>query len=237
MGWFDFFLSEDKRIANAQRTLTNRDVQAEDRDKAARWLSDTGSPRALVALLTRFDLSLENSLKDKDEKDVVYDLVVAKGEAALRPLDRHLEKCKHIAVALRMYVELQGEEAAIRKVYVLLEHERKKDDFKPEKKVDLLVWLADRRHAGAIDAVAPLLEDFDEGVRYAAAEVIIGQQDEAGRPHLEKVLRNKLEESNRLKVRVAEVFAQRRWSIEDAGTVGTNLPGGFALREGRVVAA
>ena len=234
MGWFDFFLSEDKRIAKHQRTLTSRDVQPEDREKAARALADNGSPKAVVALLTRFDLQLENGLKDKSEKEFVYGLVHGMGDKALKPLERHLERCRQIAVPLRMLVELQGEEAAIQKVFALLDHERSKDDFKPQKKIDLLVWLADRRHPGAIAAATPSLEDFDEGVRYAAAEVIIAQQDEAGRSALEKVLRNKSEESNRLRVRVADVFAQRRWAVNDPHLF---LPGGFAVREGRVVAA
>jgi hypothetical protein len=235
MGMFDFFMSEDKRIARQQRTLTNRDVQGEDREKAARWLADNGTPKALVALLTRFDLQLESGLKDRAEKDFVYKLALGFGAAIERPLERHLERCRQIALPLRLYVELKGDAAAVERVFSLLEHERKKDDFKPQKKLDLLVWLAERRHPGAVEAASASLEDFDEGVRYAAAEVIIGQQDEAGRKHLERILRNAAEESNRLRVRIADVFAQRRWTVDDADAV--NLPGGFAFREGRVVAA
>jgi hypothetical protein len=234
MGMFDFFLSEDKRIARQQRTLTNRDVQAEDRDKAARWLADNGTPKALVALLTRFDLQLENGLKDQAEKDFVYKLALGFGPAIERPLERHLERCRQIALPLRLYVDIKGEAAAIERVFHVLDHERRKDDFKPQKKLDLLVWLAERRHPG-MEAASASLEDFDEGVRYAAAEVIIGQQDEAGRVHLERILRNAAEESNRLRVRIADVFAQRRWNVEDAAQV--HLPGGFAVREGRVVSA
>lgn len=235
MGVFDFFLSEDKRIARQQRTLTNRDAQAEDREKAARWLADLGSPKALVALLTRFDMQLENGLKDKAEKDFIYKLALGFGETIQRPLERHLEKCRQIALPLRMYLELMGDSAAIEKVFQILEIERKKDDFKPQKKLDLLVWLAERRHPGAVAAASASLEDFDEGVRYAAAEVIIAQSDEAGRPYLERILRSADEESNRLRVRIADVFAQRRWSVEDAAAM--HLPGGFAVRDGRVVQA
>jgi len=233
MGIFDFFMNEEQRIQRAQRKLTNRDVQAEERESAARWLADVKSPKAVLALLTRFDMSLENQLKDKAEKDFTYGLIAGLGEAAHRPLDRHLEKCRQVAIPLRLMVELRGEASAIQRVYEVLHMERAKDDFKAQKKVDLLVWLAERRHPGAIAAVAPLLEDFDEGVRYAAAEVIIAQQEEAGRQPLEKVLGNPLEESNRLRVRLADVFSSRRWSIDDAAAA--HLPAGFSFREGRVV--
>ncbi|MEQ1504915.1 MAG: hypothetical protein ABMB14_21970 [Myxococcota bacterium] len=235
MGIFDVFLSEEKRIQKNQRTLTNRDVQAEDREGAARWLADNGTPKALVALLTRFDMNLENQLKDKSEKDFAYGLLKGMGEPVIRPLERHLEKCRQIAAPLRMYLELKGEEPAILKVYELLETERKKDDFKPQKKMDLLVWLAERKHPGAIEAATLQLTDFDEGVRYSASEVIIAQGDEAGREPLAAVLRNPQEDSNRLKVRLAGVFAQRRWSLDDEAA--GHLPVGFSVREGRVVNA
>lgn len=232
---FDFFLSREKRIQKNQRTLTNRDVQGEDRDGAARWLADEGSPKSLVALLTRFDMNLENQLKDKAEKELVYGLVAGFGDNALRALERHLERCRQVALPMRMYLELKGEEATILKIYELLEVERKKDDFKAQKKIDMLVWLADRRHAGAIEAAAAMLGDFDEGVRYSASEVIIAQQDDAGRAHLQRVLANPAEDSNRLKVRLADVFSTRRWPIDD-DTVAPRLPVGFGLRDGRVVA-
>ena len=237
MGFFDFFLNEEARIQKNQRTLTNRDVQPEDRDAAARWLAANGKPKSLVALLTRFDLNLENQLKDKNEKEVVYKLLEEAGAAAVRPIERHLEKCRQIAIPLKLYVALQGEAAAIEKVVQLLEAERAKDDFKPQKKVDLLVWLVDRRHPHAISAATPFLEDFDENVRYAAMEVIAAQQDDAARIPLEHVLRNKAEESNRLRIRVAELFVQRRWALTDTEGVMAGAPVGYEVREGRLTAA
>ncbi len=232
MGLFDFWMSEDQRIARQQRILADRNQQAEDREKAARALADMKSPKAVVALLTRFDVSLENGLKDKAEKEFLYDLLKARGDDVLRPLDRHLEKCRSIALPLRLYVELKGEAGAIEKLFQVLEHERAKDDFHAQKKLDILVWLAERRHPGAIAAATPFLEDFDEGVRYAAAEVIANQQDDAGRAPLDKAICNPSEDSNRLKVRLADIFAQRRWPVSDPA----KLPAGYSLRDGRVIA-
>jgi hypothetical protein len=237
VGFFDVFLNEEGRIQKNQRTLVSRDVQGEDRDAAAAWLGQNGTPRALVALLTRFDMNLENQLKDKKEKEAVYSLVQQAGEAAIRPLERHLERCRQVAVPLKLYVEMKGELAATEKVMSILEVERAKDDFKPQKKVDLLVWLVDRRHPHAIDAVTPLLEDFDENVRYAAMEVIAAQQDDAGRIPLERVLQNAAEESNRLRVRVAELFVQRRWPLANVAAVEAAMPAGYLVVDGRLAPA
>ncbi|MEM6926104.1 MAG: hypothetical protein AAF602_04185, partial [Myxococcota bacterium] len=133
MGIFDIFLSEEQRIAKEQRTLTNRDSQPEDRENSARWLAERDKPKAWVALLTRFDMKLENQLKDRAEKDLCYSLLVQAGSDALaRPLERHLKKCREIATPLRLHHELMGLEATIEKAYEVLALERDKDDFKPQ---------------------------------------------------------------------------------------------------------
>ena len=236
MGLFDIFLSEEKRIQKQQRRVTNRDLQPEDREAAARWLADNGSGKALMALLSRFEMRLENQMKDQSEREFVYGLLVQHGNDLARPLRHHLRKARQIAMPVRLLQELEGEEAAIEVVYDLLRLEAERDDFKPDKKTDLLVWLTDRPHPGAMEAAVPHLRDFDEAVRYAAAEVILAQMDDAGRVHLQAVLENPEEESNRLKVRLCDVFQTRRWTVDDPDAVAANLPGGYGLVDGRIVA-
>lgn len=234
MGLFDFFRSEDDKIRRQQRRVTDRNLQAEDREAAARWLADNGSGKALVALLSRFDVNLENQLKDQSEKELVYALLLQKGDALEAPLRAHLKRCRQIALPLRLFEELRGEQATIELVFELLRLELEKDDFKPAKKTNLLVWLAERKHPDAIEQARPFLQDFDEGVRCAAAEILIGQGSDQARPPLLAALAHPGEESNRLRVRIAEVFAQRRWPVDDADLEG-RLVGGYAVREGRIV--
>jgi len=238
MGIFDMFLSEEKRIAKQQRTLTNRDAQPEDREGAARWLSDNGSPKAVVGLLSRFDMKLENQLKDAGERDFVYSLVVGLGDALDRPLKRHLERCKNLAYPLKLLVETKGEEAAIERVFELLQREHEKDDFKPRRKTDLLVWLAQHTHEGAVAAAKPFLQDFDENVRYAAIEVIAAQSAPDTAELLEPVLTNPEEDANRVKVRIAEIFQQRNLPVSDVEAVRQALPNTHTVTdEGRIKGA
>jgi len=240
VGFFDIFLSEEQRIAKEQRTLTNRDSQPEDRENSARWLADRDKPKAWVALLTRFDMKLENQLKDRSEKDLVYSLLVQAGAEALRrPLERHLKKCREIATPLRLHHELMGIEPTLERAYEVLDLEREREDFKPQKKNDVLVWLMEHPRPSNIDKAAPFLEDFDENVRCAAVEVLVATQEDSCRPLLEAAMVNPDEESNRLRVRVAQVFQQRRWAVEQPEAFAAALPEGFAVHEGskRVVAA
>jgi hypothetical protein len=235
MGFFDIFLSEEKKIGKNRLRLTSKDSQAEDREAAARWLADNKSPHALLALLSRFDMKLEHQLNDKAEKELVYGLLVAIGEPVQKPLRSWLKQCRHVSVPLKLLEELTDGPTAVQQVYKLLEAELARDDFKPEKKHALLVWLAERRDAGAIDAAAPFLGDFDENVRCTALEVLIHQGDDRAAPHLERAMLRPDEDSTRVKHRVAEIFAARRWVLSAPDAIAATLPKGFAVREGRVV--
>ncbi|MBW2255924.1 MAG: hypothetical protein JRI25_15180 [Deltaproteobacteria bacterium] len=180
-------------------------------------------------------MTLDHQLKNQGEIEYVYSLAAYQGEAIVESLQAWLRLCRRVGTPLRLYQDLAGHEAAVQMVYELLEKELARQDFKALKKKKLLVWLAEVRHEGAIASAAPFLEDFDEGVRYAAAEVIITQDDEAGRVPLLRALANPEEESNRVKVRVTEVFASRRWPVEDVEGVAEQLPEGYAVRDGRIV--
>jgi hypothetical protein len=236
MGLFDYFLSDEKKIGKHQRRLTNRDAQPEDREASAHWLVEQGSPRCLLALLARFDIALDHQLKDKAEKELIFALAASQGEKIVEPLRVWLKRCKSVAWPLRMFVDIAGKGAAITVVCELLEIERARDDFKPAKKKELLIWLASARHEICLPTASPFLGDFDEGVRYAAAEVIIAQKDPLGAEALLTVLVNPSEESNRLKIRICEVFEQRQWRVgEAAPQLAQTLPETFQVKGGRVM--
>jgi hypothetical protein len=235
MGILDLFLSEERQIDRHIRRLNNRDSTAEDREASARWLAEKATPKCLMGLLQRFELNLDHQLKDAGEKELVYSLLVGKGAACVEPARAFLRSCKQFAMPLKLVGEVGGADAQFAAVLDMLETERKKDDFKPEKKRALLVWLADQRRPECVDVARPFLADFDEGVRYAAAEAIVAQSSSDARAALEAVFSNPREESNRLKIRVATIFAQRNWSLDEA--LAERLPSGFRFREGRVVSA
>lgn len=239
MGLFDFMLSPEKKIAKHVRRLTNRDAQPEDREASAAWLADQGTPQALMGLLSRFDMKLDHQLKDQGEKDKLSALLVELGEATVEPTQAWLRQCKAVARPLALLERVRGEAAAIAAAFEILEIEREHgNDFKPQKKKAVLIWLAERKHPEAIERAAPFLDDFDEGVRYAAAEVVIAQRDEAGGEALLGRLTNAEEDSNRLRVRICEVFVQRRWPVGSlAGALEGSLPEGYRLYDGRIAQA
>lgn len=234
LGFFDVFMSDEKKIKKHHRRITNRDAQDEDREASAHWLADNGSPAALLALLSRFDMALDHQLKDATEKDLIEDLVRSKGALASTAVRAWLKKCKVTARPLKLLGDIEGHGATMEVAYNLLETERERDPFKPEKKKKLLIWLAERADSRSVEAAEFYCTDFDEGVRYAAAEVLIAEGSDAAREALERLLSNPEEDSNRLKVRVMDVYISKRWALDDPDSIG-ELPIGYGIRDSRFV--
>lgn len=237
MGLFDFFLSDEKKIQKHAKRMQNRDAQPEDRELSAQWLSDNGSPQALVGLLSRFDMKLDHQMKDQTEKDFTYALLLSHGESAVEPAKAWLRRAKSFALPLRLLGDLAGRDAAVDMVFELLAAET--DPFKPNKKKDLLLWLADVRDPRCLERVGQYLEDFDEGVRYAAVEVLVAQEA----PEVERMLLDALvsekEDSNRVRCRIAEVVASRRYSLPEAHQtyLVEQAPPGYTVAGERLIPA
>jgi HEAT repeat protein len=86
----------------------------------------------------------------------------------------------------------------------------------PTKKIQLLNHLAGIKNARVAALVIPYLADMDEGVRYAAAESLLSQEDEAAaREPLLELFTSDKEESKRLRIRIADGFAQLGWPLGD----------------------
>lgn len=235
MSLLDYFTKEG-RLKRHCRRMADRDTPPEDRDASAYWLFEEGSPKAIMGLISRFDLSITQQIKDHNEKEFVYEMLVRKGDETIVPLEAWLRQCKQFAWPIKLLEQLKGEEAAIQMVYWLLDQEYAKDGFQPEKKKELLKWLTDRTHAGTFDSAVRFVTDFDEDVRYAAAEVLLAPGTDNAREPLLAALANRDDDSNRLKVRLCDAFRSRGWSVAGADLEGC-LPPGYAVEGNRIVPA
>lgn len=214
MAFYDFLLGGGAgQIKRHGRRLANRDAQPEDRESSATWLSDNASEDALIALCGRFSLQLEHGLKDRKEKDLVSDLLIAHGPKGSTVARKWASENLQFHYAVRVVERVEGADSATRMLLDLLAGESTDNEFKPEKKRNLLIALAERRHPEIVEAGRPFLVDFDEGVRHAAIEALAAQEGDAARPLLLVALQNPKEESTRIRGRLAEIFQQKRWAV------------------------
>jgi len=239
MGFLDLiFGGSGSPIERQCKRVQNINAQPEDREAAALFLASDGSEQAIYGLLGRFDVRIENAMKDANEKAFVMDLLVELGGPALEPAILFAKRGKNLANPLKLIETLGGTAPLLATVLEMLDEEAAKEDFKADRKRHLLVKLADYKDPRIAASAARFLKDFDEGVRFAAAQAVIHQESEDGRAELLDALANPAEESNRLRVRIAEVVAARRWPLgERAGALAANPPSGFRLRDGFLVPA
>ena len=219
MAFYDFLFgiggSPLKRHA---RWVANRDAQPEDRELSANWLAEQGTEEALVALCSRFSLQLEHGLKDRKEKELVFDLLVEKGSQGAEVARIFARRDISFAYPLKVIERIEGSTAATEFLLELLAAESVDNELKPEKKRNLLVALAERKHPRLAETARPFLRDYDEGVRHAAIECIAAQEGDVAYPALLAALQNPKEESTRIRGRLSEIFQQRRWTVPTAPT-------------------
>ncbi len=239
MGFLDIiFGSPAKQLERQCKRVQNINAQPEDREAAALFLAEDGTEMAIYGLLGRFDVRIENAMKDRNEKAFIFELLVALGEPVLEPAILFCKRCKNIANPLRLIEALGGTEPLLATALGMLDEEAEKEDYKPDRKRHLLVLLADQRDERIPDSAARFLDDFDEGVRYAAAQAVISQETEQASDKLLATLANPTEESNRLRVRIAEVVAARRWPLDPhVQALTDNPPHGFAVKGRYLVSA
>jgi hypothetical protein len=183
VGLFDLFGSREKRDEAALRKHGQRITQKygppENRQKAIAQLAELGTPEALGVLCQRFTVYAEPTITDAEEKETVRRHLVAAGAKAVAPVKDFLQRCEEgVSWGVRVLAEIAPGAETTGTVLALLHRLGREYTRDPDKKLTLLAWLAEHHaDAGAApagaaeEAILPLLEDFSDDVRIAAARV------------------------------------------------------------------
>jgi HEAT repeat protein len=124
---------------------------------------------------------------------------------------------------------VDGKDGRIDVIAQVMERHEPGYERDPTKKIQLLTHLAGLKHARVPPLAAPYLGDMDEGVRYAAAEALLKQGEEAParEPLLDVFVK---EESLRLRIRIADGMAELGWPVADRrADVEKVLPESFQI--------
>ena len=233
MGWLDWLTGgEDGQLKRHVKRIRNLNAQAEDRIASAHWLAELGTEEAVVGMLGRFSINYEHRMKDTEEKNLVTELLRGLGQQKIAgPIRAWCRKNEAFARPLSLVHDLEGKGAAVDILLDMLG--REVDPFKTEKKRQILIKLSDYIDDRICERVPACLEDFDEGIRYAAAEALISQDVAEIRVDLARALARRDEESNRLRVRIAEAFHKRGWELgEHAEAIEERPPVGWVVADG-----
>ncbi len=242
MGLLDIFSKEKReeraRTSNIQRAI-NKYAQTGDRYRAMEALAVEGSDEALYGLTRRFGMMYDKSIEDEQEKVWVFDTLVSKGETALPAVKRYLIAAESASWPLRVLQKIvPDKETELDIVAEALARHEPGYERDPTKKIQLIRHLAPLKHPRVPELVLPYLGDMDEGVRFASVETLLAvKNEEAARDKMLELFVSDGEESLRLRIRIAEGFADLGWLVQGhRGGVQKKLPDGFQLdREGHIV--
>jgi hypothetical protein len=242
MGLFDIFSKEKRearaRAGNIQRTI-NKYSQSGDRYRAMEALAIEGSDEALYGLVRRFGMMYDKTIEDEQEKEWVFDTLVSKGESALPAVKRYLISANSVSWPLRVLQKIApNKDAEFDMVAEVLARHEPGYERDPTKKIQLIRHIGLMKHGKGPAVVTSYLGDMDEGVRFATIEALLASKnEEAAREKLLELFVSDSEESLRLRLRIAEGFADLGWLVQGhRGGVEKKLPDGFHLdREGHIL--
>ncbi len=237
MGFLDFLSggSDERARKRHAARVANKRAQAPDRWDSIQALGDMKSSAAVEALLARFTFKVDPSITDQEEKDATYQAILKAGDAAVPPVVAALKSTEAIAWPLKILEQLVSGEKLVELLLEVLADMDTEYERDPQKKIQVLAELADRKDPRIRAAVERFLEDINETARFHAVSAVFAQEDaEASRPIIMRVLVE--DESNRIRARILDGFVARGWTVdESARSVKSKLPTGYAVDDSGAV--
>lgn len=238
MGLFDLFKGGPK-ADQKQRPKSNpaskwadrveKRVQNYDRQEAIQALSEMGTADAVQILLRRFTFHMDPSITDQEEKDSAFRGILRAGRDAIEPVRAYAARAESLAWPMKIIKALIDEaEYAEELLRWLSKWDTEYAKF-VDPKVQILTALEEHRHPRIREEVERFLEDVNEPARFHAAATLLAQEDAAIVPALVKLLL--VEESVRVRTKVAEGLAARAWPIAEDSRPALRkvLPGAFSI--------
>ena len=205
----------EAKIRRLQKKATTKFGPAENRQGAIEELGGLKTEAAIDALLNRYTFRVDPGITDDDEKARVMALITQAGEVALGPVKRFIASRDEISWPLRALESLLPEAEVVRFLVEVAKKVGGEYSRVPEKKVLLLHALLTHKSPEIGPAVLPLLDDMDDEVQIAAAEVIARQQDPLGREPLIQHFLKAHEGSNaRVREALAGLLADSGWDVK-----------------------
>src|SRR3954471_5536229 len=183
MGLLDMFGigGAEARVRRLQKKASQKFGPPENRQGAMEEWGVLKPAAAVEALLTRYTFRVDPGITDDDEKARVLALISQAGEGALAPIKRFINSRDEISWPLRALEALLPEAEVVKFLVEVAKRVGGEYSRVPEKKVLLLHALSTHRSPEIAPAVLPFLDDMDDEVQIAAAEVIVKQQEATGR--------------------------------------------------------
>lgn len=235
MGLFDIFKSKDapsgdeKDLLRLQKMVSNKLSQNLDREDALVRLGAIATPAAAKVLLTRFNWTLNPSIKDQEEKELAVRGIVAAGDGALEAIRGYCVRAETLTWPLKALRRVVGDDRYEGELLSLLDEFDTDYMRDPAPKVQLMQALSEFASDDVRVAVEPFLQDLSEDVRFAAVATVLGCKNQDSVESLVAALAE--EESLRVKNRICTGLVEQGMSVplERIDQARGAVPPGFVI--------
>lgn len=219
---FDADARRQKAFDKTVTRLISRNQQHEERMACIEQLAMMDTPEANRALFRRWDMMADKKREDVAEKEYLLSVLVDKGTAILPFLREHNDRSTNVTWPTQVLRRIVDSDAVIEELLRVLKAEQERlAAFKPEKKTRLLQLLSDYDDPRVTPAVILSLDDFDETVRWEAAQTLSKVGDDRARDALVDRLANPDEDSARVRSALVAALYEGKWSVLDRKEVVT----------------
>jgi len=228
---FDFFkrsAPSQKAIDKQVKRLTEPGGEDGPRVEAAEKLAEWSTPDSLYALLRRFTISSKVITQDIEEKRYVVKLLAGKGSEAIEPILRFIKKYHQVEWPVQALAQILATEELVPKLVEALVYVGEGEFTSPEHRTSLIKAMHGLVTPEIAQQMRHFLKDVDDDVRIAAIHALAELGEEMRETLIETYLDS--EDRPRIRIAVAEVFADREWSVKGfRPRFEENLPDGFHL--------
>ena len=175
MGILDIFGGgkSPERATRLKSKVTQKYGGPEARQKAIQQLGEMDFPEATASLLARFTVNVDPQTTDIDEKEHVFGLIRARGEAAVDPVRAFLRRTDQASSwAIRLLRELLPSDRYVTAVVEHLHELGAAYTRDPEKKLVLLHEAESLEDPRIAPTVMPFLEDMADDVKIAGLRAL-----------------------------------------------------------------
>ena len=228
---FDLFRRGEPSPRQIQKTvkrLTEPHGEQGPRIEAAEKLSDWGTGEAIFGLVKRFTVSSRVITQDIEEKQMVVNMLVRLGDAAVKPLLRFMKTNHQVDWPVRVLSRIVPQEELSRHLVEALRTVSLSEFSAPEHRVSLLRAIQEHVTPEMAELLRGFLEDPDDDVRIVAIEALVDVGLSERQTLLEAFLT--ADDRPRIRLKIADLFADREWAVKGfRPQIEERLPDGFGL--------
>ncbi len=191
-------------------------------EKAIKGNDDVQFNKIIAVLLDRFSVSVQNSIKDAEEKNTIKDFIISLGDRSIEPVKSYIAKSHIVAHPIEILFELMDKDSVLTFLNdMLTTDDTLFDDPVVEKRIEVLKHFAGETNSSVLSKAGVYLNDSDDRLVIASIRFVrdyVFADNDPDMDKIQEVMLNKFideETSMRIKIELLNVFMEQNWKVQN----------------------